>query len=169
MVGLAWDKAGFAANEHGVSAALAIAACLAATLLYGYGACFAKKRLAGTPSMALATGSQLSAALLLSMPAWLQRPQQMPSATAWVSLALLALLCTGVAYILYFRLIAHIGATSASAVTFLIPAFAAAFGWLFLDETLSASMIVGAAVILVGTALAMGLWPRQRAAVASNA
>jgi drug/metabolite transporter (DMT)-like permease len=169
VVGLAWDKAGFTANEHGVSATLAIAACLAATLLYGYGASYAKKRLAGVPSMAMATGSQLSAAVLLAIPGWAQRPHTMPSAAAWMSLLLLALLCTGVAYILYFRLIAHIGATNASAVTFLIPAFAAAFGWLFLDEHVSASMIIGGAVILVGTALAMGLWPRQRLAVTSNA
>ncbi|HEY6354433.1 MAG TPA: DMT family transporter [Burkholderiaceae bacterium] len=169
VVGLAWDKAGFAVNEHGVSAAVAIAACLAATLLYGYGATYARKRLAGVPSMAMATGSQLSAALLLAIPGWVQRPHTMPSTAAWLSLALLALLCTGVAYILYFRLIAHIGATSASAVTFLIPAFAAAFGWLFLDEHLSASMIVGGAVILAGTALAMGLWPRQRVAATGTA
>jgi drug/metabolite transporter (DMT)-like permease len=164
VVGLAWDKAGLSANEHGVSATVAIAACLAATLLYGFSANFAKKKLAGVPSMALATGSQLSAALVLALPAWIQRPSVMPSATAWVSLALLAVLCTGVAYILYFRLIAHIGATSASAVTFLIPAFAAAFGWLFLGEMLTGSMLAGGAVILVGTALAMGLVPRQRLA-----
>jgi drug/metabolite transporter (DMT)-like permease len=169
VVGLAWDKAGFAVNEHGVSATVAIAACLAATLLYGYGATYAKRRLAGVPSMAMATGSQLSAALLLAIPGWSQRPHAMPSVAAWLSLALLALLCTGVAYILYFRLIAHIGATSASAVTFLIPAFAAAFGWLFLDEHLSASMTIGGAVILAGTALAMGLWPRQRVAAAGTA
>jgi drug/metabolite transporter (DMT)-like permease len=169
VVGLAWDKAGLAVNEHGVSAAVAIAACLAATLLYGYGATYAKKRLAGVPSMAMATGSQLSSALLLALPGWAQRPHTMPSAAAWLSLALLALLCTGVAYILYFRLIAHIGATSASAVTFLIPAFAAAFGWLFLDEHLSVSMIIGGAVILAGTALAMGLWPRPRVAATGAA
>jgi drug/metabolite transporter (DMT)-like permease len=168
VVGLAWDKAGFTLNEHGVSATVAIAACLAATLLYGYGATFAKKRLAGVPSMAMATGSQLAAALLLAIPGWAQRPSSTPSAAAWIALVLLALLCTGVAYILYFRLIAHIGATSASAVTFLIPAFAAAFGWLFLDERLSASMIAGGAVILVGTALAMGLWPRARATAPAN-
>jgi drug/metabolite transporter (DMT)-like permease len=162
VAGLAWDKAGFTANEHGVSATLAILACLAATALYGYGANFAKKRLAGVPSMALATGSQMSAAVLLAVPALLQRPAVMPNASAWIALAMLAVLCTGVAYILYFRLIAHTGATNASAVTFLIPAFAAVFGWLFLDETLSVSMVIGAAVILVGTALAMGLVPRAR-------
>jgi drug/metabolite transporter (DMT)-like permease len=93
----------------------------------------------------------------------------MPGAAAWASLAVLALLCTGVAYILYFRLIAHIGATSGSAVTFLIPVFAAGFGGLFLDETLTLSMVIGGAVILVGTALAMGLWPRPRLAAAGSA
>jgi len=169
VMGLAWDKAGFTANEHGVSAALAIGACLAATLLYGYSANFAKKRLAGVPSLAMAAGSQLSAAVVLAVPAWLQRPPAWPGATAWISLALLAVLCTGVAYILYFRLIAHTGATNASAVTFLIPVFAAGFGWVLLDERVGASMLVGGAVILVGTALAMGLWPRPRLATASGA
>jgi drug/metabolite transporter (DMT)-like permease len=92
----------------------------------------------------------------------------MPSPTAWLALLAVGVLCTGVAYILYFRLIAHIGATSASAVTFLMPVFAAAFGWLLLDERLSTSMVVGGAVILVGTALAMGLWPRQPAVTAGR-
>jgi len=166
VVGLAWDKAGLRSNEYGVSATLAIAACIAASLCYGIGANYAKKRLAGVPSMVLAAGSQLSAALWLALPAWWARPAALPGAGAWLSLALLALLCTGVAYILYFRLIAHTGATNASAVTFLIPAFAAAFGWLWLDEALTASMLAGGAVILVGTALAMGLLPRQRLAPA---
>ena len=165
VMGLAWDKAGFTANEHGVSAALAIAACLGATALYGFAACLAKKRLSGVPPMALATGSQLSAAIVLAAPALWLRPAVAPSTTAWIGLALLAVLCTGVAYILYFRLIAHTGPTNASAVTFLIPAFAAFFGWLFLDETVTVSMLVGAAVILVGTALAMGIVPRPRPTV----
>jgi drug/metabolite transporter (DMT)-like permease len=165
VMGLAWDKAGFTANEHGVSAALAIVACLGATALYGFAACLAKKRLSGVPPMALATGSQLSAAIVLAAPALWLRPAVAPSATAWIGLALLAVLCTGVAYILYFRLIAHTGPTNASAVTFLIPAVAAFFGWLFLDEAITLSMVIGAAVILVGTALAMGIVPRPRPAV----
>jgi len=160
VAGLAWSKAGFSANEHGVSAALAIAACLLATALYGYGGNFTKKHLSGVPPMALATGSQLSAAVLLALPAWLLRPATLPSAIAWVSLALLAILCTGLAYILYFRLIVRTGPTNAAAVTFLIPAFAAVFGWLFLGEAITSSMLIGGAVILAGTALAMGLLPR---------
>jgi drug/metabolite transporter (DMT)-like permease len=160
VAGLAWSKAGFSANEHGVSAAVAIAACLLATALYGYGGNFTKKHLSGVPPMALATGSQLSAAVLLALPAWLLRPATLPSAIAWVSLALLAILCTGLAYILYFRLIVRTGPTNAAAVTFLIPAFAAVFGWLFLGEAITPSMLIGGAVILAGTALAMGLLPR---------
>ncbi|HTP71915.1 MAG TPA: DMT family transporter [Burkholderiaceae bacterium] len=160
VAGLAWDKAAFTANEHGVSAALAIGACLLATAFYGYAGNFTKKHLAGLPSMALAAGSQLSAAIVLAVPAWLQRPAAPPSARAWIALVLLAVLCTGVAYILYFRLIARTGPTNAAAVTFLIPVFAAAFGWLLLGETVTVSMMIGGAVILVGTALAMGLWPR---------
>jgi drug/metabolite transporter (DMT)-like permease len=158
---LAWDGAGFTASEHGVSAALAIAACLVGTLFYGYSANYAKRRLAGVPSMALAAGSQLSAALALSLPAWWLWPGTVPGVTAWTAAALLALLCTGLAYILYFRLIANTGATSASAVTFLIPAFAVLWGWMFLGETITASMVAACAVILVGIALAMGLWPRR--------
>jgi drug/metabolite transporter (DMT)-like permease len=158
---LVWDRAAFKAGDHGVSAALAIAACLVATVLYGYSANYAKKRLAGIPSMALAAGSQLSAALVLSLPAWWLWPSVTPGAAAWTAAALLALLCTGLAYILYFRLIASAGATSASAVTFLIPPFAVLWGWMFLGETVTASMVAACAVILVGIALAMGLWPRR--------
>jgi len=164
VAGLAWSKAGFTANEHGVSVALAIAACLVATALYGYGGNFTKKHLSGVPPMALATGSQLSAAVLLAVPAWWLRPAALPGATAWLAVALLAVLSTSVAYILYFRLIARTGPTNAAAVTFLIPAFAALFGWLFLDEVITPAMLIGGAVILVGTALAMGLLPRTQPA-----
>ena len=68
VAGLAWSKAGFTANEHGVSAALAIGACLLATASYGYGGNFTKKYLSGVSPLALATGSQLSAALVLAVP-----------------------------------------------------------------------------------------------------
>ncbi len=166
--GLAWSKAGFTANEHGISAALAIGACLLATASYGYGGNFTKKYLSGVSPLALATGSQLSAAIVLAVPAGLQRPATVPSATAWISLALLAVLCTGVAYILYFRLIARTGPTNAAAVTFLIPAFAAAFGWLFLGEAITPAMLIGGVVILAGTALAMGLLPRAPRTVAQR-
>ena len=65
--------------------------------------------------------------------------------------------CTGLAYVLFYRLIASAGATKAISVTFLIPAFALLWGWLALDEQPTRSMLLGCAVILLGTALATGL------------
>ena len=101
------------------------------------------------------------AAVVLALPAWWAWPAQAPSAAAWGGAAALALLCTGLAYILYFRLIAHTGATNAMTVTFLIPAFAMAWGWIVLGERPELDMLAGAAIILFGTALAIGLvrWP----------
>jgi len=76
----------------------------------------------------------------------------------------LAVLCTGVAYLLYFRLIARVGPANAIAVTYLIPAFAVLWGWTFLAESITVAMVAGCAVILLGTALATGvIAPPRRA------
>jgi drug/metabolite transporter (DMT)-like permease len=150
---LAWDKASFKPGGSG----WAIVACLAATLCYGISACYTKKRFTGVPPLAVATGSQLSASLLLVGPALVWWPSAMPSGTAWMAAGLLALACTGVAYVLYFRLIASVGPANAIAVTFLIPVFAVVWGWMFLGEGITPQMVVGCAVILVGTALTTGL------------
>jgi drug/metabolite transporter (DMT)-like permease len=154
---LAWDKASFKPGADGTSTGWAIVACLGATLLYGWSASFTKKRLTGVAPLAVATGSQLSAALVLTLPMLWFWPARAPSATAWLAVGLLALACTGVAYVLFFRLIARIGPANTIAVTFLIPAFAVLWGWIFLAEGITAAMVIGCAVILVGTALATGL------------
>ena len=157
VVGLVWDKAGFTGNAAGSDAALAIAACLAAAALYGFSASFARKRLVGVSPLAVAAGSQLSAALVVAAPAWWLWPATTPGVPSWLAALALALPCTGVAYILYFRLIANAGATQAASVTFLIPAFAVLWGALFLGEAVTPSMLVGCAVILAGTALVTAL------------
>jgi len=150
---LAWDKASFKPGGSG----WATVACIAAALLYGFSASLTKRHLSGVAPMAVAAGSQLAAALVLAVPAAIWWPSVAPSAHAWLTTILLAVFCTGVAYLLYFRLIAHVGPANAIAVTFLIPAFAVLWGWMFLGERLSVSMVLGCAVILVGTALATGL------------
>jgi drug/metabolite transporter (DMT)-like permease len=109
------------------------------------------------PPLAVATGSQLGAAVLLAMPALAAWPAVMPSAAAWGSLLVLALLCTGVAYLMYFRLIARLGPSRAISVTFLIPLFGALWGALFLGEAVTPAMWAGGAVILAGTALVTGV------------
>ncbi len=155
---LAWDKASFKPDASGASSGLAVLACLTATMMYGLAASMTKRWLTGVPAMALAAGSQLSAAIvLLPLMLW-HWPTVMPGARSWGAVVVLALVCTGVAYVLYFRLIANIGATNALSVTFLIPGFAIAWGGLFLGETVNATMIGACVVVLVGTSLVTGVW-----------
>lgn len=148
----------------GVGPLAGFAACAAATAMYGFAANFTRTRLAGVPPAALAAGSQLSATLALALPAALLWPEVPPSSAAWGAASALALVCTALAYVMYFRLIAHVGATRAVTVTFLIPAFALAWGALFLAEPVTGPMLLWGGVILAGTLLATGLWPRQAAA-----
>ena len=154
---LVWDKASFKGDVDSINATLAVGASLLAAMSYGFSANFTKKYAAHIPSMALATGSQISAALVLAAPAWWAWPAVSPGATAWLSTIALAVLCTGFAYILFFRLIAHAGAANALSVTFLIPVFAAIWGAMFLAEVPTHTMLIGCAVILLGTALTTGL------------
>jgi len=157
VIGLAWGKAEFKAGDSGISPALGIAACVLATVLYGVGANFIRERLAGVAPMAVAAGSQLAATLVLALPAWWLWPAVAPSAQSWAGALALAFACTGLAYLLFFRLIAQTGAASAMSVTLLIPGFAMLWGWLWLDEAPTLQMLTGCAVILAGTALSTGL------------
>lgn len=154
---LVWDKASFKGDVDSIKATLAVGASLLAAMSYGFSANFTKKHAAHIPSMALATGSQISAALVLAVPAWWTWPAVSPGATSWLSTIALAVLCTGFAYILFFRLIAHAGAANALSVTFLIPVFAVIWGAMFLAEVPTHTMLIGCAVILLGTALTTGL------------
>ncbi len=153
---LAWSKVGQPAAFKAGGSGWAVVACLGATLLYGVSASATRRWLTGVPPLAVATGSQLSASAVLALPALWFWPTVMPGATAWVSAALLGAACTGVAYILFFRLLAALG-PRAITVTFLIPVFAVAWGFLFLGETVTLTMAAGCAVIVAGTLLATGL------------
>ncbi len=165
VFGLAYSKASVKEGAETLRTALAVGACIVATVAYGFSVNYTKRFLSGVPPMAVAAGSQLAAAVVLAVPTLLLWPAQVPALPAWASLAVLAVVCTGFAYILYFRLIAHVGPANAITVTFLIPAFAVAWGGLFLDEQITLPMAIGCAVILVGTALATGmLAPKPKAA-----
>lgn len=158
---LAWDKAGLRAGSAG-GAPAAVVACITATACYGFVANFTRRALAGVPPLAVAAGSQTAAAIALALPAWWAWPAALPGATAWGAALALGIVCTGAAYLLYFRLIAHVGPARAIAVTFLIPAFAVLWGWALLHETVTAVMAGACAVIVAGTALATGMWRARR-------
>jgi len=135
---------------------LAVLAALVATLSYGLAASYTRRRLSQVAPLVNATGSQLGATAALAVPAALAWPALQPGAQAWGAALALGVGCTGLAYILYFRLIARIGPARAMTVTFLVPAFAIAWGASILGEPVTLPMVVGGAVILAGTALASG-------------
>jgi drug/metabolite transporter (DMT)-like permease len=140
----------------------AIAACLLATLCYAISGSFTKKYMPNLPPLVSATGSQLGATLALTLPASLAMPEVMPSPQAWGALIVLGVACTGIAYILYFRLVNRAGPAKALTVTFLIPVFALIYGVAFLNETVTGAMILLGMVVVFGTAMSSGMFPKVK-------
>jgi len=143
-------------------------AALLASLCYGISANYTKRYLTGISSIVLAAGSQVSATIVLLPISLFFMPEQMPSNSAIMSVLLLGVLCTGIAYIIFFHLIANLGPTKAISVTYLIPAFGLFWGSLFLNEVITSSMIIGCASILTGVALSTGLIKMKKAAIQSG-
>ncbi len=154
---LAWDKASFTPDASGTASGWAVLACLLAVVCYGISASYTKRYLAGLPPLVTAAGSQIGATLGLALPALWLWPARMPGASAWLALLAVGVVCTGIAYILFFRLIENAGPPRALSVTFLVPVFAVLYGVAFLGETITPWMLGCAAVIVCGTALSTGL------------
>jgi drug/metabolite transporter (DMT)-like permease len=131
-------------------------ACLVATLCYALAGVWGRRfRAMGVAPTSVATG-QLTAAALIMLPLVLlfEPPWQTaaPTAGAWAAMVALALVCTSLAYILYFQLLASAGATNSLLVTFLIPISAILLGALFLGEVLEPRHFAGMALIGAGLA-----------------
>ena len=136
---------------------LPILAAMAAAFCYALSANFTKRYLSDIKPLAQATGSQLAATVLLLPLCLFFLPQEMPSPLAISSVVMLGIVCTGFAYVIFFRLIAGLGPAKAMSVTYLIPVFGVFWGALFLDETVTGSMLLGGGCILAGVALITGL------------
>ena len=145
-----------------------MAACLVATACYGLAGFLTRRWITergGLDSRIVALGSQLGAVLVLvPVVAWelLRQPQAVATwlaapAQVWGALLALGLLCTALAYVLYFRLIADVGPLKALTVTFLIPLFGVAWGWLLLGEPATLAHAAGGS--LIGAALWLVLRP----------
>jgi drug/metabolite transporter (DMT)-like permease len=135
--------------------AWAIGATLGAAALFGVAANYSRLKAGGIPPLAMAAGAQLSAGLLLVPFIALVPPVAMPSPVEWGNALALALLSSGLAFVLYFRLIADVGPVKTLTVNFLSPLFGVSGGVLLLGEPVTANMITGTAVILAGTALVL--------------
>lgn len=143
-----------AGKAAGAGIGWAVAAGCAAAFLYGVGLHLVRRHLGGLPPAAVASSTLLSAALWMLPLALAQWPAQAIAARAWGAALMLGLVCTGLAYLLFYRLVARIGAARTSLVTYLIPLFGVAWAWLLLDEPVTASMAAAGASILAGVWLA---------------
>ena len=152
---------GFGAVQPSVATAWSITATLLASLSYAAGAMYAKHAFAGVSAPTLAFGQQLGAFAWLAAPAAVRLPYAHPTAAALGALAALAILSTALAFVLYFRLIARVGPTLTSTVTYIVPAFGMLFGALFLRERITGGMVFGFGVIAVSVALVNDGWIAQ--------
>lgn len=138
-------------GERAVAGALAV---VAASACYGIGGLYAGRRFAGLPPALVAYGS-LAWATLYVLPLGAAQAA-MPGWEALLSVLYLGVAATGLAYLLYFGLIAGAGASKAVLVTYLVPSLALLYGAVFLDERLTAVSLAGLALVLTGVALGTG-------------
>ena len=124
-----------------------------ASILYGFGGNFSKRYLHDLPPSAVAAGTVLCASIVVAPLAAATWPSTPIPALSWLSAIMLGVLCTGLAYFLFYRLLYRIGAPRTSTVTYLVPLFGVIWAWVFLGEPLTLSMAIAGALILGGVAL----------------
>src|SRR5262249_34355720 len=112
-----------------------------------------RQHLSGYPAGAVAAANLATGAVLLAPLAIYNWPAHPVTAGSWISAVLLGVLCTGIAFVFYYRLIARIGAPRTSTVTYLIPLFGAVWAWMLPGEPLTLTMALAGALILGGVGL----------------
>jgi len=135
-------------KSAGLSVGPAVFAGALASLLYGVGINLVKRHMTGLPPAASGAATLGCGAILLLPFALTHWPQVPPPPVAWAAAIALGMVCTGLAFLLYYRLIYRVGPALASTVTYLIPVFGAVFAWLFLHEPITVQMIAAGALIL---------------------
>ncbi|MFZ6693440.1 DMT family transporter [Undibacterium sp. SXout20W] len=130
---------------------LALLACSAATICYALAGVYTKKLSVNVNPVLMATASQVGGAIFLLPSLPFSPIPGTVTTTVILAAAALALLCSAVAYLLYFRLIHDIGPTKALTVTFLIPLFALLWGFIFLHEAITLNTIIGCAGVVLAT------------------
>jgi drug/metabolite transporter (DMT)-like permease len=137
----------------GVSVWPAALAGATAAFMYGIGANLIRHQLVGLPAGAVAAATLVCAAAFVSPLAIATWPSHSIPPLSWLCVILLGVLCTGLAYFLYYRLIHRIGPSRASTVTYLVPLFGVLWAWIGLGEPLTPTMAIAGALILGGVAL----------------
>jgi drug/metabolite transporter (DMT)-like permease len=147
-------------NIHGMMPILAMIACIGATICYAIGSTYTKKKLSHSSSENLACYTQLLAAFVM-LPLWIFTPpidgiiQIASTPKLLASLFALALICSGLAYVLFFYLLKNSGTIKATSTTFIIPLFGILWAYLFLGEELPHTAYISGLLIISSTILVL--------------
>jgi drug/metabolite transporter (DMT)-like permease len=145
--------------DVGASSAGPVAAVGGVAICYAIGPMILARRLAHLPGLGVVAGSLAVTAVVYAPFGAASWPDRAPGADTWLAVAGLAILCTAVAFVVFFELIAEVGPARSTVVTYVNPAVALALGALVLDEELTAVTGIGFALILVGSVLATASEP----------
>ncbi len=155
---LSFDRMSFKEGGDG----WAILAALIAPVSYGVAGNYTRHHFQDLPPRFVAAGSTFAATLLiLPLGVW-SWPETIPSTKAWVCALSLSILCTAIAYLIFFRIISSASAMATSTVTFLVPISAIVWGFLILNERLTAQVVTGMVITFFGTALVIEMIGRSK-------
>lgn len=148
---------------------LSVLAMLVASASYASSGIYTKLKLKGVSTYSLAFGQQLGALVWLVVPGAVLVPKTLPAPAAIGSVVALGALSTGVAYLLFFKLLERVGPTKTTTVTYLIPFVGMLMGALVLGEPLTGGMLVGlvlvlGSVLLVNEVRVSSLFPSRASA-----
>jgi len=143
-----------AADLSGEAPLWSVAEVLLVCVGYATAPFIANRRLSGVPDVGVVAVSLSVVAIVYAPFAWLTRPAEAPPTQAWAAVLALAFLCTAVAFLVFFRLIAEVGPARATLITFINPAVAVVVGAVVLDEQITGTTLVGFALVLAGCWLA---------------
>ena len=160
---------GLAPIDLDATTLLAVAASTGAAASYAAGGHLHKRFFSGVSPAAAAMVQQLAAGVLLAPLLLVEPVRDAPDAGQLAAIVALAVGASGIGYLIYFRLIAEVGATSAMTVTYLVPVFGVLWAALFRGDEITVGMLVGAAVVLVGIALVTGASSRGSGAPSDQA
>jgi drug/metabolite transporter (DMT)-like permease len=152
-------------NDGGVTftgSLIAFSAGLAAAASYGFSANVIDKKLVGVNGLAITVGSLFFSTVYLLPFVLLFPPEQLPTGSIWLVVFVFGAFCTGLAYVLFYRLIKKVGAYRTLTVTYLVPLFSIGYGVAFLAESLTVAMMVGCILVLAGVAITTGRVPGLR-------
>lgn len=134
--------------------AWAVGAAALTVIGYALGPIIITTKLAGAPGLAVISLALGFNAVLYAPIAWVQRPTEPVPAEAWWSIAILGVLCTAIAFLIFFALVREVGPSRMTVITFLNPAVAVALGVVVLSEPLTLGLVLGFPLVLLGSYLA---------------